>query len=121
VVKLDRQDGSLSLMGPFGGINNLDVLVTPENDPLEDLKVGEFVDFRLVQPVAVDVRKLPTPARGPSVFTPPLAADLLRSGTTLKAELLESFEITHLHATVTPFFQTSRCWKLKAPKGTTFL
>ncbi len=30
VVKLDRQDGSLSLMGPFGGINNLDVLVTPE-------------------------------------------------------------------------------------------
>ncbi len=101
VVKLDRQDGSLSLMGPFGGINNLDVLVTPENDPLEDLKVGAFVDFRLVQPIAVDVRKLSSSASRPSALTPPLTADLLRSGTTLKAELLESFEITNLHATVT--------------------
>jgi hypothetical protein len=117
VVKLDRQDGSLSLMGPFGGINNLDVLVTPENDPLEDLKVGEFVDFRLVQPVAVDVRKLPTPARGPSVFKPPLAADLLRSGTTLKAELLESFEITHLHATVTRLLPDQQVLEIEGPEG----
>ena len=71
VVKLDRQDGSLSLMGPFGGINNLDVLVTPENDPLEDLKVGEFVDFRLVQPIAVDVRKLSSSASRPSALRLP--------------------------------------------------
>ena len=89
VVKLDRQDGSLSLMCPFGGINNLDVLVTPANDPLEDLKVGEFVDFRLVQPIAVDVSKLSSSASRPSALTAPLTADLLRSGTTLKAELLE--------------------------------
>ncbi len=117
VVKLDRQDGSLSLMGPFGGINNLDVLVTPENDPLEDLKVGAFVDFRLVQPIAVDVRKLSSSASRPSALTPPLTADLLRSGTTLKAELLESFEITHLHATVTRLLPNQKVLEIEGPEG----
>ena len=117
VVKLDRQDGSLSLMGPFGGINNLDVLVTPENDPLEDLKVGEFVDFRLVQPIAVDVRKLSSSASRPSALTAPLTADLLRSGTTLKAELLESFEITHLHATVSRILPDQKVLEIEGPEG----
>ena len=117
VVKLDRQDGSLSLMGPFGGINNLDVLVTPENDPLEDLKVGDFVDFRLVQPIAVDVRKLSSSARRSSALTAPLEADLLRSGTTLKAELLESFEITHLHATVTRLLPDQNVLEIEGPEG----
>jgi hypothetical protein len=117
VVKLDRQDGSLSLMGPFGGINNLDVLVTPENDPLVDLKVGEFVDFRLVQPIAVDVRKLSSSASRSSVFTAPLEADLVRSGTTLKAELLESFEITHLHATVTRLLPDQKVLEIEGPEG----
>jgi hypothetical protein len=117
VVKLDRQDGSLSLMGPFGGINNLDVLVTPENDPLVDLKVGEFVDFRLVQPIAVDVRKLSSSASRSSVFTAPLEADLLRSGTTLKAELLESCEITHHHATVTRLLPDQKVLEIEGPEG----
>ncbi|ABI47089.1 hypothetical protein [Synechococcus sp. CC9311] len=117
VVKLDRQDGSLSLMGPFGGINNLDVLVTPENDPLEDLKVGEFVDFRLVQPIAVDVRKLSSSASRPSALKAPLKANLLRSGTTLKAELLESFEITHLHATVTRLLPDQKVLEIEGPEG----
>lgn len=117
VVKLDRQDGSLSLMGPFGGINNLDVLVTPENDPLEDLKVGEFVDFRLVQPIAVDVRKLTSSANSPSALTAPLTADLLRSAITLKAELLESFEITHLHATVTRLLLDQKVLEIEGPEG----
>ena len=117
VVKLDRQDGSLYLMGPFGGINNLDVLRTPENDPLEDLNVGEFVDFRLVQPIAVDVRKLSSSASRPSALTAPLTADLLRSGTTLKAELLESFEITHLHATVTRLLPDQNVLEIEGPEG----
>ena len=117
VVKLDRQDGSLSLMGPFGGINNLDVLVTPANDPLEDLKVGVFVDFRLVQPIAVDVRKLSSSASRPSALTAPLTADLLRSGTTLKAELLESFEITHLHATVSRILPDQKVLEIEGPEG----
>ena len=117
VVKLDRQDGSLTLMGPFGGINNLDVLVTPANDPLEDLKVGEFVDFRLVQPIAVDVRKLSSSASRPSALTAPLTADLLRSGTTLKAELLESFEITHLHATVSRILPDQKVLEIEGPEG----
>ena len=117
VVKLDRQDGSLSLMGPFGGINNLDVLATPANDPLEDLKVGAFVDFRLVQPIAVDVRKLSSSASRPSALTAPLTADLLRSGTTLKAELLESFEITHLHATVSRILPDQKVLEIEGPEG----
>ena len=117
VVKLDRQDGSLSLMGPFGGINNLDVLVTPANDPLEDLKVGEFVDFRLVQPIAVDVRKLSSSTSRPSALTAPLTADLRRSGMTLKAELLESFEITHLHATVTRLLPDQNVLEIQGPEG----
>lgn len=117
VVKLDRQDGSLSLMGPFGGINNLDVLVTPENNPLEDLKVGEFVDFRLVQPIAVDVHKLSSSASRSSALTAPLEADLLRSGITLKAELLESFEITHLHAIVTRLLPDQKVLEIEGPEG----
>ena len=117
VVKLDRQDGSLYLMGPFGGINNLDVLRTPENDPLEDLNVGEFVDFRLVQPIAVDVRKLASSASRPSALTAPLKANLLRSGSTLKAELLESFEITHLHATVTRLLPDQKVLEIEGPEG----
>lgn len=117
VIKLDRQDGSLSLMGPFGGINNLDVLVTPENDPLEDLNVGDLVDFRLVQPVAVDVRKLPRSLSRPSALRPPLASDLLRSGMTLKAELLESFEITHLHAIVTRLLPDQKVLEIEGPEG----
>jgi hypothetical protein len=117
VVKLDRQDGSLSLMGPFGGINNLDVLVTPANDPLEDLKVGEFVDFRLVQPIAVDVRKLSSSASRPSALTAPLTADLLRSGTTLKAELLESCEITQHHATLSRILPDQKVLEIEGPEG----
>ncbi|MDB4616618.1 hypothetical protein OAE23_00775 [Synechococcus sp. AH-551-E11] len=117
VIKLDRQDGSLSLMGPFGGINNLDVLVTPENDPLEDLNVGDLVDFRLVQPVAVDVRKLSRSLSRPSALRPPLASDLLRSGMTLKAELLESFEITHLHAIVTRLLPDQKVLEIEDPEG----
>lgn len=117
VIKLDRQDGSLSLMGPFGGINNLDVLVTPENDPLEDLNVGDLVDFRLVQPVAVDVRKLSRSLSRPSALRPPLASDLVRSGMTLKAELLESFEITHLHAIVTRLLPDQKVLEIEGPEG----
>ena len=117
VIKLDRQDGSLSLMGPFGGINNLDVLVTPENDPLEDLNVGDLVDFRLVQPVAVDVRKLSRSLSRPSALKAPLASDLLRSGMTLKAELLESFEITHLHAIVTRLLPDQKVLEIEGPEG----
>jgi len=117
VIQLDRQDGSLSLMGPFGGINNLDVLVTPDNNPLEDLNVGDFVDFRLVQPIAVDVRKLSGSESRSSPLTAPLMADLVRSGTTLKAELLESFEITHLHATVTRLLPDQKVLEIAGPEG----
>ena len=121
VIKLDRQDGSLSLMGPFGGIHNLDVLATPTSDPLEDLKAGDFVDFRLVQPIAVGVRKLSGSATPRSVITPPLDANLLQSGTTLKAELLESFEITHLHAKVKRLLPDGKVLEVEGPEGHSLL
>ncbi len=117
VVKIDQKDGSLSLMGPFGGIHNLDVLVSPENDPLEDLRAGDFVDFRMVQPIAVDVRKVPTSATPRSALTAPLDANLLSSGKTLKAELLESFEITHLHATVKRLLPEEKVLEVQGPEG----
>jgi hypothetical protein len=81
------------------------------------LKVGEFVDFRLVQPIAVDVRKLSSSASRPSALTAPLTADLLRSGTTLKAELLESFVITHLHATVSRILPDQKVLEIEGPEG----
>lgn len=120
VIKLDHQDGSLSLMGPLGGIHNLDVLASPGNDPLEDLNAGDFIDFRLVQPIAVGVRKLPDSSRSRSALEAPLAANLM-SGMTLKAELLESFEITHLHATVMRLLPEEKVLEVLDPEGHNFL
>ena len=120
VIKLDHQDGSLSLMGPLGGIHNLDVLASPGNDPLEDLNAGDFIDFRLVQPIAVGVRKLPDSSRSRSALEAPLGANLM-SGMTLKAELLESFEITHLHATVMRLLPEENVLEVLDPEGHNFL
>ena len=75
------------------------------------------MDFRLVQPVAVDVRKLSRSLSRPSALRPPLASDLLRSGITLKAELLESFEITHLHAIVTRLLPDQKVLEIEGPEG----
>ena len=62
VVKLSSTDRSLSLMGPLGGIHNLDV-VMPSDDPSNDdlfpaLQAGDLVDFRLIQPVAVAIDRV---------------------------------------------------------------
>ena len=59
VVKLSRKDRSISLLGPLGGIHNLDVLVDTTDDLFPQLKAGDLIDFRLIQPVAVDVSGSP--------------------------------------------------------------
>ena len=57
IIKISRVDHSISLMGPLGGIHNLDVIDDPEGIALHDLNPGDFVEFRLIQPVAVSVKK----------------------------------------------------------------
>lgn len=64
VVSIDRQDNSIDLLGPLGGINNLDVVITDEANPFDRIKVGDSVNFRLIQPLAVNVRKLPGSTTG---------------------------------------------------------
>ena len=57
VVKVSEQDHEMRLRGPFGGIHNLDVHHTINGDPGEQLSVGDFVDFRMIKPVAIAIRK----------------------------------------------------------------
>ena len=57
VIKLSERDRTISLMGPLGGIHNLDVLADPDDD-LFRICGSAMVRFRLIQPVAVDIDKL---------------------------------------------------------------
>ena len=58
VVKISEKDQDLSLRGPFGGIHNLDIRDGIKGNPLQTLRVGDYVEFRAIQPVAIAVRKL---------------------------------------------------------------
>jgi len=44
-------------MGPLGGIHNLDVLADSDDDLFPLLNAGDLVNFRLIQPVAVQIKK----------------------------------------------------------------
>ena len=44
-------------MGPLGGIHNLDVLADSGDDLFPLLNAGDLVNFRLIQPVAVQIKK----------------------------------------------------------------
>ena len=57
VVKVSEQDHEISLRGPFGGVHNLDVRHNINGDPVEQLSVGDFVEFRMIKPVAIAIRK----------------------------------------------------------------
>ena len=48
----------LSLRGPFGGVHNLDVRGDINGDPVQTLKVGDYVEFRAIKPIAIAVRAL---------------------------------------------------------------
>ena len=59
IIKLSEDDRSISLMGPLGGIHNLDVLADSDDDLFPLLNAGDVVNFRLIQPVAVQIKKAP--------------------------------------------------------------
>ena len=126
VVKLSATDRSLSLMGPLGGIHNLDV-VMPSDDPSDDdlfpaLQAGDLVDFRLIQPVAVGIDRVATSAAKAGASTsPPLLSAAADRRTSLKAELLEAFELSQVQGTLLQFNPDQQVMVLKSPYGHTLL
>ena len=53
VVKISEEDQEISLRGPFGGVQNLDVRNGIAGGPFNDLELGDCVDLRLIQPIAI--------------------------------------------------------------------
>jgi len=126
VVKLSATDRSLSLVGPLGGIHNLDV-VTPSDDPSDDdlfpaLQAGDLVDFRLIQPVAVGIDRVATSsAKAGASTSPPLLSAAVDRRTSLKVELLEAFELSQVQGTLLQFKPDQQVMELKSPYGHTLL
>ena len=118
VLKLSEADRSLSLMGPLGGIHNLDVVDDGGLDLFPSLKPGDLVDFRLIQPVAVKIDRVITvsPIRGTSAQVP-MVATVVDNSSSLKAELLQSFEITKLVGTIQRLMPDNRVMELRSPYG----
>ena len=118
VIRIDRQDHSISLMGPLGGIHNLDVLNAQGDEDFADLKTGVLVDFRLIQPMALSVRKLPASSltKAPTGAAP-TSVRTVRPSASLKAELLKSFEFAHLDGTVTQVMDDGQAFVVRGPEG----
>ncbi len=122
VVKLSRQDRSISLLGPLGGIHNLDVLVDATDDLFPQLKAGDLIDFRLIQPVAVDVKRIAVADGVRGTTDPqPMLTRSVNTGASLKAELLEAFEITQLVGSITRLMPSDQVLEIKTPYGHTML
>ncbi|MEB3254519.1 MAG: hypothetical protein VKI93_07390 [Synechococcus sp.] len=117
VIKLSKTDRTLSLMGPLGGIHNLDVLAMPGLDLFPDLNPGDVVSFRLIQPVAVAVDAYKPPADQARSAEQPLLGTVVNDNGSLKAELLNSFEITKLKGTIQRLMPAERVMELRGPYG----
>ncbi|MAH56970.1 MAG: hypothetical protein CMN91_00760 [Synechococcus sp. ARS1019] len=118
VLKLSSSDRSISLMGPLGGIHNLDVIANRSNDLFPNLKPGDLVDFRLIQPVAVALDRVKTTKAVRSVAgEQPMTAALREDATTIQADLLQSFEITKLQGTITRLQSSDQVLELRSPYG----
>ena len=57
VVKISESDDEISLRGPFGGVHNLDIRRRISGDPMTNLSVGDYVEFRMIKPIAIAIRK----------------------------------------------------------------
>ena len=122
VVKASKRDRSISMIGPLGGIHNLDVLPVPGEDLFPKLQAGDVVNFRMIQPVAVAVdRDDSQSARNRSKKPQPLQAPVANSGASIKAELLRAFELTQLQGTLTRILQDGSVLELRSPYGHTML
>jgi len=120
VIRIDRQDRSISLMGPLGGIHNLDVLRSQGKDIVPGLQTGDLVDFRMIQPMAITVSRLDQPPSS-DVRSEPTQEGVGRvnPSASLKAELLESFEFSHLQGTVIDLKHDGQAFSLRGPEGHT--
>ena len=122
VVKLSRTDRSISLMGPLGGIHNLDVVADASDDLFPTLTIGDLVDFRLIQPVAVGVDRIAVADGIPGTTdVQPLVARIVNSDAALKAELLQSFEITKVKGKVMRLSPADRVLEIQSPYGHSML
>lgn len=122
VVKASKRDRSISLIGPLGGIHNLDVLPVPGEDLFPKLQPGDVVAFRLIQPVAVAIdRDDSQTALNRSVAAQPLQAPVVNNSASLKAELLNAFELTQIQGTLTRILQDGTVLELRSPYGHTML
>jgi len=122
VVKASKRDRSISLIGPLGGIHNLDVLPVPGEDLFPKLQAGDVVAFRLIQPVAVAIdRDDSQTALNRSVAAQPLQAPVVKNSASLKAELLNAFELTQIQGTLTCILQDGTVLGLRSPYGHTML
>ena len=127
VISIDHNDNVIDLLGPLGGINNLDVLGDRGVDPFERIAVGEIVNFRLIQPLAVGVRKLPasTPPSALQAYRvsgePLIISPLTREDATLKSELVEAFELAQIKVTIQRLVPGERVVEVKGAQGHTTL
>ena len=122
VVKASKRDRSISLIGPLGGIHNLDVLPVPGEDLFPKLQPSDVVAFRLIQPVAVAIdRDDSQTALNRSVAAQPLQAPVVNTSASLKAELLNAFELTQIQGTLTRILQDGTVLELRSPYGHTML
>ena len=127
VISIDRQDNSIDLLGPLGGINNLDVVISDGASPFDRIKVGDTVDFRLIQPLAVNVRKLPRSSTGNALKSyrgsgePLLISPLADQEVNLKSELLKAFELVQLNATIERLVPGQKLLNVKGARGHSML
>ena len=123
IIKLSEVDRSISLMGPLGVIHNLDVLADSGDDLFPLLNAGDLVDFRLIQPVAVQIKKASiakaqaNAQANAATKSQPLLSDAVTKQGSLKAELLQSFEITKVFGTVQRIRPAEKVLELRTPYG----
>ena len=119
IIKLSEVDRSISLMGPLGGIHNLDVLADSGDDLFPLLNAGDLVNFRLIQPVAVQIKKasIAKTQSNTTAKTQLLLSDALTEQGSLKAELLQFFEITKVVGTIQRIRPVDKVLELRTPYG----
>ena len=119
IIKLSEVDRSISLMGPLGGIHNLDVLADSGDGLFPLLNAGDLVNFRLIQPVAVQIKKasIAKTQSNTTAKTQPLLSDALTEQGSLKAELLQFFEITKVVGTIQRIRPVDKVLELRTPYG----